>query len=206
MVLSTGSTGLYPLLVEGQAAAGVAWTGMGWFDGLCVAAGRGPALDLACVCAPARGPQRVGVRVAGVWPCLPSGDCAVWSGRLGFGLARGCVIDVEWMPDVPACCARPIGGSRKRIFREVWKCSSRAGKTKPSTVHGGRFWWVSTTRVRILISKGAGSKGCPMGVHAQLNPVESAHSSPESALSSAAPRALPIDDPLAPSGEESSAH
>ena len=73
----------------GQAAVGVAWTGMGWLAGLCVAAGRGPALDLACVCAPAQGLQLVGVQVAGVWPCLPTGGCAVSFGRLGFGAGLG---------------------------------------------------------------------------------------------------------------------
>ena len=29
------------------------------------------------------------MRVADVWPCLPSGDCAVWSGRSGFGAELG---------------------------------------------------------------------------------------------------------------------
>jgi hypothetical protein len=44
--------------------------------------------------------------LAFVWPCLPSGDGAVWSGRWGR------VIDVEWMPDVravlAACVVRPF--------------------------------------------------------------------------------------------------
>ena len=41
----------------GEAAVGVAWPGMGWLAGLCVAAGRGPALDLVIwlACARLRG-------------------------------------------------------------------------------------------------------------------------------------------------------
>jgi len=110
----------------GQAPVGVAWTGMGWLAGLCVAAGRGPALDLACVCAPARGPQLVGVRGRGrvallalaVWPCLPSRDCAVWSGR-GLGLGSGCVIDVEWMLHVRSVLAACVVRVAHRSFAQA---------------------------------------------------------------------------------------
>ena len=97
---------------------------MGWLDGLCVTAGRGPVLDLACVWAPAQGSLWFGVRVARVWASLPLyGDACLREivlcglGDWGLGLVWGCMIDVEWMSDVravrlPACCARPIGVSR----------------------------------------------------------------------------------------------
>ena len=123
--------------------------------------------------------------LAFVWPCLPSCGHACLRvivlcglGDWGLGLVWGCVLDVEWMSDVRAVLAACVLSSQatprarsfaQATFREVWKCRSRAGKTKPSTVHGGRFWWVSTTRVRVLISKGAGRGSCPMGVRAHLD-------------------------------------
>ena len=107
-----------------RAAVGV--DGHGWLAGLRVAAGRGPALDLACVCAPARGLQLVGVQVADVWPCLPScgracprGFVLCGLGEWGLGLGWGCVIDVEWMLEVRAVLAACVRRPAHRSFAQA---------------------------------------------------------------------------------------
>ena len=56
------------------------------------------------------GRESVGI-LAFVWRCLPSGDCAVWSGRLGVGAGLGMHdrrgMDVGCESGAAACVLRP---------------------------------------------------------------------------------------------------
>jgi hypothetical protein len=169
-------------------------------DSLRVAAGRGPALDLGCVCAPARGTQLIGVRVAGVWPCLPSGDCAVWSRRLGFGAGLG-MRDRRGMDagcESGACCLRgaPCSSEFRASGYFVRSGSPARSSGQNKTLH--RAWRSLLVGVSSLVFASSSRRGRAAGVApccVRAHPDFRSFEHLVSALPSAAPRAPLIGDP-----------